>query len=282
MPRPLALDDLPDVERLLRAGFPERSAAFWRQGLARLLAQGEGAGGLPWGFGLEADGRLVGVGLTPTSHRRRADGSLTRVVNLAGWTIEPAHRFRALAMLRRMLADPQAAYIDLTPSPTVQRMLPHVGMQPVGTGTAVLLLAAHAIGAARGAALRPLPAGQGPTLGPSAALLDAHRGFGCEPLLLAHPDGEDLLVWRPTRVRGLPAARLVYVASHAVLRRHLPVLARHLLARGLLLLQCDGRIAAPGDGWRTFRRPHGVWFARGADFSDQTDFLGTERCLFGV
>lgn len=294
MPRPLTLDDLPEVERLLCAGFPERSAAFWRKGLARMLAQRDHGGhgdqgsqgargrtGFPWGFGLESDGRLVGVALTPATERRRADGSVHTLVNLAGWTIEPDHRWRALAMLRRMLADPQSAYIDLTPSPAVQRMLPHVGLQRVAATTAVLLLPGHAAGSARGARLRPLPVGQAPALGPTALLLDAHRALGCEPLLLRHADGEDLLVWRRSTLRGLPAAQLVYVQSHAVLLRHLPVLARHLLGQGRLLLQCDSRITGP-DRWHTFYRPYGAWFARGADFSDHTDFLGSERCLFGV
>jgi len=282
MPRPLTLDDLPEVERLLCAGFPDRSPAFWRQGLARMLAQdGQGGARFPWGFGLESAGRLVGVALTPASERRRADGSARTLVNLAGWMIEPDHRFRALAMLRRMLADPEIAYIDLTPSSAVQRMLPHVGLQRVAAATAVLLLPGHAAGLSRGARLRQLSSGQAPAFGPSAALLDAHRALGCEPLLLQHAGGEDLLVWRRTTLRGLPSAQLVYVQSHAALLRHLPVLARHLLGQGRLLLQCDSRIAGP-DRWHTFYRPYGAWYARGADFSDHTDFLGSERCLFGV
>lgn len=281
MLRPLTQDDLPDVERLLCSGFPGRPAAFWRAGLARLLRPGVQAAGVPWGLGLVEQGRLVGVGLTPASQRRRADGSLVTVVNLAGWTIEPAHRWRAPAMLRRMTTDPEMAYIDLTPSPSVQRMLPRVGLQPVGVATAVLLLPGHAVCAGRGGGLRALPPGQALAQGPAADLLDAHRALGCEPLLLDHAGGTDLLVWRRIRLRGLPAAQLVYVQSHAVLLRHLPVLARHLLARGRLLLQCDSRIAGP-DRWHTLYRPHGMWFARGADFSDHTDFLGSERCLFGV
>jgi hypothetical protein len=181
-----------------------------------------------------------------------------------------------------MMADTRATYIDLTPTPAVRRMLPYLGLQPVGTATAVMLLPGHACGVSSGASLRPLAPGQAPPfIGPLPELLDSHRALGCVPLLLQHETGEDLLVYRRIRLRGLAAAQLVYVHSHHVLHRHLPVLARHLLARGVGLLVCDSRVSGP-NRWHTIYRPHGGWFARGADFSDRTDFLGSERCLLGV
>lgn len=283
MPRPLEVSDLPAARQLLCEGFPERSASFWHRAIEHLhLHGGNLAAGHPLGYGLFDGSTMVGVALTPASLRRKADGSLGRVVNLSSWFIRPEHRYRAVFMLRRMLADPQASYIDLTPSPAVQRMLPAFGMAVVNASTAIHLLPCHAIHGGGKARVRPLAKDDdAPAIGPLPQLLASHRRLGCVPLWLEHPDGADLLVYRRIRVRGVPAAQLVYVASHRVLQRHLGAVARHLVSAGLLLLVCDSRVAGP-DRWHTRYRVRDLWYARGEDFSDRTDFLGSERCLMGV
>ena len=283
MLKPLDVDDLPAAHQLLCEGFPARSAAFWQLAVSRVRAQAANdpvAG--PWGHGLYDRGHLVGLALTPTSVRRAADGQVLKLVNLSSWTIRPSHRWRAVFMLRHLLSDPHATYIDLTPTPAVRQMLPHFGLAAVNAATAVHLLPGQACGRATEARIQSLGRGDRlPELGPGPELLAAHRVLGCVPLLLHHAQGADLLVYRRIRVRGLAAAQLVYVHSHAVLQRHRVALARHLWGAGFGLMVCDSRVAGP-NRWHTWYRPRDLWFARGACFADRTDFLGSERCLFGV
>ena len=116
----LTENHFPTAAALLAEGFPERSRAFWSHGLGRLARHaGNASCGVPLGALWLSDGEPVGVALTPASPRTRPDGSPRPVVNLSSWYVRPPHRWRAPLMLRALLRDPRATYVDLTPSPPV-------------------------------------------------------------------------------------------------------------------------------------------------------------------
>jgi hypothetical protein len=277
--RPLAAPDFSEAAALLHEGFPHRPQAFWAAVLNRLLDWGGNAQAEhPLGFLMTHDQRAVGIALTPASLRRRADGSQQRIVNLSSWYVRPEFRWRAGLMLRGILSDEHTIYTDLTPTPEVQRLLPMLGLQPMNRGVAIHLLPLLGLHPARGASLRELAPGERwPHAGPSTELLEAHRSFGCLPLVLCTPGREHLVVVQRSRLRGLPAARLVYADSQQLLLRHAGVLARHLVARGLLLWVRSTRVAAHSA--TSVFRPRELWFARGGCFDDRTDVLGSELCL---
>lgn len=276
--------DLRHAAALLREGFPERSASFWDLTLARMQALRQAAAGLPQiaplGQFLVHQGRPVGVLLTLGSLRQPANGASHPMVNLSSWYIQAPHRWQAGRMLGRVLADANTTFTDLTPTPNVQRMLPRLGMHPVNQGLQVHPLLCQALrpSGAPAAWLERLPpeaCGQAHGLPPG--LLQAHAQLGCLALRLHDDEGSQLLVLRRTRLRGLPAARLVFAESHRRWRPHLGQLARHLLRQGLVFLVSDHR---PGDDARgAWVRPRGVWFAKGRCFADRTDALGSELCL---
>jgi hypothetical protein len=281
--RPLEAAELPAALHLLREGFPLRDQTFWARAVANMRVHaGNSAAQHPLGFGLFEGSSMVGVALTPASLRRRADGSLSKLVNLSSWFIQPRHRYHAVFMLRHIMADPGATYLDLTPTPAVQKMLPSFGMTAVNAATAIYVLPFHAACPGPRCSVRPLIDDEAaPAVGPLPPLLAAHRRLGCVPLLVDHPLGTDLLVYRNIRVRHIPAAQMVYVPSHEVLNRHLGAVSRHLLRAGLGLMVCDSRVSGP-DRWHTRYRARDIWYARGESFADRTDFLGSERCLMGV
>jgi hypothetical protein len=283
MLRPLLDEDLPAAAELLAEGFPERSLAFWRHGLQLMRRHaGNPAAGLPLGQLLVDGTRLVGVVLTPASLRGRPDGSQYVLVNVSSWYVKPEFRWRAGMMLRAVVADPRHVYLDITPNEHVCRMLPIFGFKPMNTATTLAVLPALALRSTHGAWVQPLRADHNlPAGAPPMDMLLTHRELGCEPLLLQHDHGQTLFVYRRHRYRRLPLARLTYVGSHAHLQRHLPVLARHLLGRGIPLLSWDSRIDGPTH-LPLVRKPGRSWFARGDDFADHTDFIGTELCILGV
>jgi hypothetical protein len=280
---PVASDDFPAVSRLLDEGFPLASGEGWLARLRRLHRYGGNeAAEVPLGQLLWDGDHPVGVALTPASLRQRADGSRYRLVNLSSLYLKPDHRWRAGLVLRKLVADPQNIYIDLTPTAEVGKMLAAFGFRPVSCGTRFAVLPLHALGLDPGVRLRPwrpddllLPDG------PPRDLVQNHRELGCVALVLEHAEGRDLLIYARRSVRRLPSARLLYITSHARLERHLPVLARHLLARGIVFLSWDAR-HRDDRGARTPFRPGGVWYARGDAFTDRSDFIGSELCLFGL
>lgn len=273
--------DLRHATALLQEGFPERTPAFWAHTVDRLQAQaGQALDQQPWGQFLLHQGQPVGILLTLGSWRHPPGQAAYRVVNLSSWYVQGPHRWQAARMLGRLLADANTTYTDLTPTPSVQRMLPHLGMAAVNHGVLVHLLPQHLLRCPSrpAASLRPWPAGHcSAAHGLPPPLLQAHLQLGCRALLLQDDEGTQLLVLRPIRLRGLPGALLVFAESQRRWRAQLGLLARHLLRHGLLFLVSDHR---PGDCTRgALVRPRSVWFAKGRGFADRTDLLGSELCL---
>jgi hypothetical protein len=284
MLRPLRDEDFPAAALLLTEGFPDRTLAFWQHGLQcmRRYAQNEAAG-LPLGHALMDGDIMVGVVLTPASPRARPDGSAYVLVNVSSWYVKPEFRWRAGMMLRTVLANQQHVYVDITPNEEVCRMLPLFGFRPVNTGLTVALLPWLALRRSHGARVRPLRSDDSlPPEAPPMETLLRHRELACEPLMLEHSQGQELIVYRRRTYRRMPAARLKYIGSHATLVRHLPALARYLLLRGMPFLTFDSRADTPA-GLPLIQVPGRKWYVRGqADFSDHTDFVGTELCILGL
>lgn len=283
MQRPLTETDTHAAATLLAEGFPSRPLAFWREGLRRLFGYGDNAAAnVPWGW-MSFDAQTpVGVVLTPAGQRFGPDGRARTIVNLSSWYLRPGHRWRSAQMLRTVVADPAPVYIDVSAGADVGRMLQLLGFAAIGVGTAIALLPAHALRPARPARVRELAASDTlPPGTPSRQQVSRHRELACVPLLLEHAQGQTLLVYRRRRLRGLPAAHLYYVGSHAVLHSHLATVARYLLAKGLALLMWDRRAGSP-TSHLSLERPGGVWYARGDSFEDRTDFLGSELCILNI
>lgn len=278
---PINAEDFDRAARLLNEGFPERTEAYWRDGLDRLDRFGANReADLPVGWFMLAKSEPVGVLLTPASLRDRSGGGQRRFVNYSSWYVREAQRLRAPLMLKRLLDDAEAVHLDLTPTPQVQRMIELLGMVPVNRGIVVELLVAaaampagraHARVASRGVAL--------PVTDREADMIERHRALGCLPILIEDGEGQSVVVVRRTRTKGLTSAEIVFTDSHARLARALPALARVLLVRGFALLLSEGRTSACEK--RPLFRRRNIWFAKGADFHDRTDHLASELCLLG-
>jgi hypothetical protein len=262
---------------LLTEGFPDRSAAYWEDALERVrMFGGNTAANLPIGYLLTSANGPAGVALTLASTRPQGH----TVVNFAAWYIKPEHRLRAPVMLRAIAGMGCDVITDLTPAPSVQRMLPAFKFAPFTAGIALnpLPLAALQID---GAHVLPLEAAE-PTDMPAdlAAFLSAHRPFGCIPAVLRAGDGITPLMFKMGRWRRLKAAHLLYCGSNAHLMRHIGAVARFLLARGALILRLDIPLAGRVRG---VRRPgQNIKFARGITDPDVTDYAASELALFEI
>jgi hypothetical protein len=280
MLEPLTAGQFDIAADLLVEGFPDRGRSFWTTALAVL--ERSSAAGHPIGFLLMAKGEPVGVILLPTSLRRRAAGPPQRIVNLSSWYVRPEHRWRCGLMMKSVMADPDAVYLDLTPTERVRQMLPALGFAPINAGTEISFLPVVALAGGRSGDVRPATEAEwGVSDGPDWSLIEQHRAFDCAPLLVDGAAGPVRIVYEIIRPHGIRMAKLVYVESHARLRPAMGRLAAYLLRRGCLFMKMPAReTTAPPLG--SFFRPHGFWYAKGDTFADRTDILGSERILFGV
>jgi hypothetical protein len=282
MLKPIARSDFKHAVRLLGEGFPERSQEFWEAGLSRFEQSGTNdEAQVPFGFFLMEKSEPVGVALTPASLRQDEDGAVRRVINMSSWYVRPEHRWRAPMMLRGMVADPDSIYTDLTPTAEVQKMLPVFGFKPMNVGILIRPLASLALNSPGSVHVRSLsPSEPYEAAGPSRKLIEIHRQWRCEPVLLEQAGKSSLVIWRRTRVRGIPTAEIVYAESVRVLEHALGALARHLLMQGKLFLVSEAR--DPAQSTSRYFRARGIWFAKNDTYDDRIDSLGSELCILGL
>ena len=114
--RPIVEDDLEAVVALLGKGFPDRSEAYWRQGLARHLARSRPPGYPTFGVLLEHEGVPVGVLLTLFSAVEHG-GERSIRCNLSSWYVEPPFRAHGSLLEKVATRRPEVTYLNVTPAP---------------------------------------------------------------------------------------------------------------------------------------------------------------------
>lgn len=281
--QPIEPGNVDQAKQLLADGFPARAPHTWTTYFDNLRALGaNAAAGVPFGYLMTDGDRPTGVMLTPASSRIAPDGRSALVVNLSSWYVEPAHRWRAPLMLQTVLRKHHAMFTDLTPTEEVRKLLPSFGFVPVNRGVVITPVPIAAAGRAPGASVRDLGPSEIPDLpGNIRDLLEAHRAVGCLLAVLKTRNGTIPLMFRPRKLKGLPAAKLVYCENLAELHDHLPAVARYLALNGILLLIYDDLSLKRRPG--QMLRARGLKFARpGADLAPQPgriDYAGSELSL---
>ena len=220
MLKPLDVSDLDLAVDLLCEGFPDRPAEWWRAALDRMQRYGGNReADYPIGFLLVDGDAAAGIILTPAGLRMGPGGVSRLIVNTSSWYVRPAYRFRAVAMLRALFGWRNAVFTDLSPSPEVTRMMPFLGFEQIALGFNIDVLPQLALRTPFAGRVRAFAPGDPvPQVGPSRAMIEAHRALGCLPVLLDCDGETQLLVFRHGKVRGLPAVTLVHAQSNLRVR----------------------------------------------------------------
>lgn len=272
--RPITDDVLDDAIAVLRRGFPERPAAFWRDGFARVCAFC-GGGSRPPGYLMNVGGADVGVLLTFANTRTEPQP----IVNLSSWYIDAKHRWLAPRMLQKLTGCSKTLYTDLTPTPQLRPIIERLGFRARSDGAIFHLLPWTWLTQPRNADVIALEAIRSSDIPETTlSMMQEHAELGC--IAFALWDGTALhpLVFVPMRRRGIPFARLAYAQHKSAVANHLGPLARHLLARGLPLLMIDG--------FDSERPPHCAFtrkappiYVKGDMAPDAVDFTYSELVL---
>lgn len=282
MLEPIDDDNLGEAIALLVEGFPERSEAFWREGLARAGAFASGDAGWPLGFLLRHKERFAGVLLTFASRARAGAPPQGVVVNLSSWYVQPDLRASAPLMLVRVLERDAALFTDLTPTVQVTGLLQRLGFTQWGEGR-VLVSWPQALlaGAGRSAVLplRDLPAD---ALDPAARrLLDEHERLGCIAAALHDGEAWQPLLFAKRRIRGVPAGYLIHAQSRRQVLVHRRAVTAFLLGRGMAMLCLDADRDERPPGCLFVARPLNKFF-RGDLPRDRVDYAYSELVYFDL
>lgn len=275
--RPIGPSRCGEAVALLMEGFPATGRAFWERGLERQAAlQGDNLG-----YFVEAGGQAVGVMLTLRSTRSRPDGTLYPVVNLSSWYIQPAHRWRAVPMLRAIVDESDGLVTDLTASESIYRMNAAVGLSAWSNGMILAgVLPWAALPARRGANMLRLAQAAALIDPAEAAMLEWHERDGLIAAVLCEETGACPLLFRPIRRKGVRFAQLIFAGSRKAVIRNLPAVMRFLAGRGVLFLSIDAHREDCPRG--AFFRPGRQRFWRGRVDRDRLDYAYSELVLFGV
>jgi hypothetical protein len=206
---------------LLEEGFASH-AIDWRSAFA--APQGRSGHGML----LMIEGRPEG-GILVFEKTETLRGRPRRIVNLSSWYIRPPFRRLAVRMMRALTSDAEALYTIFTPIPSVQKICERVGFRYVSRGSIVSAPLINGAGLGSGFAIAPLV--------PSALSNPDHARW-----LSDHGDPRHIgvtirrgsevsaVLWqRGLKLRGLPAARLIFAADHDMLLAALGAMHWHML-----------------------------------------------------
>lgn len=275
----ISQENWPEALALLCEGFSRQTEEFWQQGLSRWAAVvGDPFEGPVGYLGRDKQGEAQAVLLTFRAPEGWGD---TPRVNFSSWYVREKHRFSAPLMLKRCSANAELTYTDFTPSEAVQRLLRVLGYTEVGarhlgfwTPRLAFSRGGGLVGAKR--LLELLPADR--------HLLDAlqtHQRLGCLVLGLLRPSGVIPVVLRiKTRMRSIRCAQVIYCPDVGAMAEHMPAIARHLLIRGILVLEAEFEtvptVASAAFDWgQSPRFVHGAWSR------NQIDYLYSEIPVLG-
>lgn len=233
--------------------------------MLELLAEGFSGIGIEWssafaapsgktghGVLLLVDGRPEG-GILMFERSRRINGVMRRVINLSSWYIRPPYRTLALRMMDEITTDATAIYTIGSPIASVQKICLRVGFRYVSHGSIASVPLLNGGGVGGDTAVAPYRPGGLRDIDLDTALRD-HGDERHVALLLRRPAGVVPVLWRRgLKVRGAPAARLLYAADHRAVRAALGAVHWHLLGRHGIVGLYLPRIA-PYAGLRSLRR----------------------------
>lgn len=238
--------DLDAVADLLVCGFPNRTHAYWRQGLER-----QGKRPLPaslprYGYLLEADGEPVGVVL---ALYMPVDGTGAYRCNLSSWYVTPPYRGYASLLVRMASKRKEVTYFNISPAPHTWSTVEAQGFVPYCNGQFFALPALTSGG------LELTAEAWDPSVAAHAALAEselmaAHAQFGCVTLVCRDRESVAPFVLQPLRIRQgrfpLPCMRLLYCRDVADFVRCAGSLGRFLLKRGYPFVVLDANAPISG------------------------------------
>jgi hypothetical protein len=232
---------------LLAEGFPKVSID-WSSAF-RAPSGSTGHGTL-----MMVDGRAEG-GILAFEKKEIIRGRLRRVINLSSWYIRPRYRAFAVRMMRAVSGDPDTIYTSSSPILPVQKICLRVGYRYAARGSIASVPLLNGAGFRDGITIEPFAPAALPNPDHDRWMMD-HSDDRHVGILVRQRSSIVPVLWqRGRKVRGLPAAQLVFTADHSVLDAALPTVHWYMLRHhGIVGLYLP--LIRPYANLRSVRRPH--------------------------
>lgn len=276
---PIAAPDLARVAAFLREQMDRPwSEDEWRRAITPTWP----AAGPNHGFQLLDGERVVGAYVAYYSEREIA-GASERLCNLGTWAVHPEHRSEGLRLLLQLLRQEGYAFTDLTPNPTVQRVVARLGFEPLGGEAVIVPNLPWPPRPGRGTISADPATIERELSGEALRLYRDHAGSAAvRHVLLRRGGARCYVAMRRDLRRRLPVCTLLHVGDPELLASMAGAFARHLLLRhGAVAHVVDGAIAPSYRPRLSHRKPRAWRTYRSERLRpEQVDYLYSElACL---
>jgi hypothetical protein len=279
--RLIADNDIEQVVDCLERGFPERSRAYWTDGISR-MSQRETIGDFPrYGYCLRTSERIVGVVLLIYSRRGAQGGAIQ--CNLSSWCVDEEYRTHALALHMMAVKRKETTYLNISPAAHTRATMEALGFRRFSHGQ---MFFAPALSRAE----RDIRVCAFAADAPEAMLLSQHErqvltehaAWGCRALICVKDGFAYPFVFQHRKiVRGLIACpQLVYCRSLDEFVRFSGAIGRHFFFRMGPFCRVDAIAPIGGLVGRYFPKREPKYF-KGPDPPGLGDLSYTELVIFG-
>jgi hypothetical protein len=283
--RAIKESDREAVINLLLRGFEGRQRSYWQTGLERMSRRRVPEGSQPYGFVIDAGGKLVGI-LMLIWTTRMQDGAAVRVADVASWYCEPAYRGYAQLLVSVALRDKTASYMNVSPAPHTWPILEKQGYKPYCSG--LFFAFAPLMRGVPGTRIERVSAESNPRDIEAMAeyeMLREHASFGCIVLVCRAGGQLHPFIFRPFFIRSgripTPGVMTLYCRDQADLVRFAGNIGRYLMWRLMPVIIMDSNGPIPGlAGFYTEKS--GRKFCRGPYRPRLGDLSDTEFAIFGM
>lgn len=275
--------DLDAVAACLQRHFPERTFAYWRNGLERLARRSPVPGWPRFGHLVAVGDDVVGALVQICAPRGDDEQSWVRC-NLSSWCLDEAYRAYAILLHRRAVAFGGGVYVNISASPHTHKSIEAVGFRRYSGGQTFFspLLSRGTRGAM---VLRYRP--ESPLAADLPAferrlLADNAGANGCQALI-GILDGEAtpfVLQWRTVFRNVVPGGHVVYARSEADLLAFSRALGAWCALRGRFFLVADGEGPIAGLRGKYFAEREPRYYS-GPRKPSPLDLIDTELQIFG-
>lgn len=232
---PISAATLPEFAAFLTENMTvPRSAEDWQRG----LSQNWSADQPNYGFLLRDQGKVVG-GIGAFYADRVIRGATERFCNITSWCVLDAYRQQSMRLAMAVIAQPGYHFTDFSPTAIVGGTLRFLKFKPLDERQAVI------------ANLPCLPLGGRVVTNPAeieqcltGEALRAYREHtrfpGLKQVLVGAAGAWCHVIYKRDVLKGLPAARVIYLSDSALFDRYLRRLGGHWLLQGLplALVEC--------------------------------------------
>lgn len=238
---PITIEEVDRAVALLKEGFGELKNTTWHASLLSIFQYAKTIGETNIGsiiFNKDGD---IGICLAIPSVHFIYENEPKKVINLAALYLKQQQQWMAPAVLRRMMSNPNAEYIDLTPSHSMRKINELLGFTTRTVGIVLVTLSVSAF--RHSAKTHILPYNDKTALHLPETLqsvLHWHVDQGCICLIVKHKDEYFPLILKRKMRSGLPSSRVLLAPSRAFLRDIMGPLARYLISKGVFFTEFDG------------------------------------------